>query len=143
MVFRTAYSRPYVFLLGTVFVLLAAAMVVLVWLPEEAVPLPVLALLSLVGALVAWMVFGTRFTIAEGRLSYRSGPFRGAIDIASISKIVYDDGLFKMSFMKIGCSHHGLMIHYAKFEDIYVSPEQRDAFVAALCQMNPSITVHR
>lgn len=143
MIFRTAYSRPYVFLFGIVGLLLIAAIMALACLPGEAVPLPVFVLFGLIAALLAWILFSTRFVIAEGTLTASSGPFRRKIEIADIVKVVYDDQLFKMSLWKIGCSHHGLMIHYGKFDDIYISPERRDLFVSELCRLNPGITVHR
>lgn len=143
MVYRTAYSRPYIFLFGVIGLLLAVAIIVLLCLPGEAVPIPVFVILSLVVALLWWMLASTRFEITNESLTAQTGPFRRTVPITSIVKVVYDDQLFKMSIWKVGCSHHGLMVHYDKYEDIYISPQPRDKFVEDLCRLNPSITVHR
>jgi|GEM_PF-4861127 len=143
MVYRTAYSRPYIFLFGVIGLLLAVAIIVLLCLPGEVVPVPVFVILSLVVALLWWMLASTRFEITDESLTAQTGPFRRTVPITSIVKVVYDDQLFKMSIWKVGCSHHGLMVHYDKYEDIYISPEPRDGFVEELCRLNPSITVHR
>lgn len=144
MVCKSSYGWPNVILLSIVILMmLGGSVCTLLLVPPEPIPWPVTVLLLALGAMVSWMVFDIRYVIADGRLSYRSGPIRGKIAIASIRKVVYDDGFIKYSLLKLGMDNKGLVIHYDKFNDIYLSPAGRDAFVAELKSVNPDIIIER
>ena len=41
---------------------------------------------------------------------------------------------------KPALSHIGLIITYNKYDDIYISPEKQEEFIATLHRLNPNIT---
>ncbi|MBC7524873.1 MAG: PH domain-containing protein, partial [Flavobacterium sp.] len=74
-------------------------------------------------------------------LFYRSGPFRGRIDIGKIDKIQYFSGLYPQVSMKPALDIKGYIITYNKQDDVYVSPKKSVDFIAELLKINPKIEV--
>ncbi len=107
--------------------------------PHEAVP--VLAINILVSALVLWILLGTYYFISNAHLYYRCGPFRGKINIMNIRKVEHDNHFIKTSLMKLGLSRKGFKIYYDKFDDIYLSPKDKESFLEVLLSINPNIIV--
>jgi len=87
------------------------------------------------------ILFSTRYTIKDGLLYHRSGPFHGKMKISSITKIIYHSGLYVPVLYRPATDSIGVIIVYNKYDDIYFSPEQRDVFVADLLKINPEIEV--
>lgn len=87
------------------------------------------------------ILFNTCYTIKDGFLYHRSGPFYGKMKISSIRKIIYHSGLNVPVLYRPATDSIGLIIVYNKYDDIYFSPKQRDAFVAALLAINPEIEI--
>ena len=54
---------------------------------EKKVSIVPIIIISLVTALIIWVLLDTRYVIKNGNLLYRSGPFRGRIDINKIKSI--------------------------------------------------------
>ena len=54
---------------------------------ENELPLLPIIILSLVIGFIVWVLLDTRYVIKNHFLLYRSGPFRGRIDIENIQKI--------------------------------------------------------
>ena len=96
---------------------------------------------SLVSALVIWILLDTRYVIKNSFLFYRSGPFRGRIDINKIDKIQYFSGLYPQVSMKPALDIKGYIITYNKQDDVYVSPKKSVDFIAELLKINPKIEV--
>jgi hypothetical protein len=96
---------------------------------------------SLVSALVIWILLDTRYVIKNSFLFYRSGPFRGRIDINKIDKIQYFSGLYPQVSMKPALDIKGYIITYNKEDDVYVSPKKSVDFIAELIKINPKIEV--
>lgn len=96
-------------------------------------------LLLIINAQICWMWFHTGYEINDTTLSYYSGLMKGKIEIASIRKIEKKKNLY--GGLKPALGVHGLIVHYQKYEDIYISPENQEAFVAALQERNPTIEV--
>jgi hypothetical protein len=46
-----------------------------------------------------------------------------------------------MSFIKPALDKDGLIIYYKKFDDLFISPENKEDFIAALREINPDIEV--
>ena len=107
---------------------------------EHLSTLPIV-LLSLVIALVVWTLLDTRYVIKQHFLLYRSGPFRGRIDIEKIQKIKYFSGLYVPVTMKPALDTKGFIITYDKKEDVYVSPVKSDVFLSELLKINPKIEI--
>lgn len=96
---------------------------------------------SLASAIVVWILLDTRYVIKNSFLFYRSGPFRGRIDINKIDKVQYFSGLYPQVTMKPALDIKGYIITYNKQEDVYVSPKKCNDFIAELLKINPKIEV--
>ena len=108
---------------------------------KEQVTLLPIVILGLVIAMILWTLLDTRYVIKEHFLLYRSGPFRGRIDIEKIKKIKYFSGLYVPVTMKPALDTEGFIITYNNVEDVYVSPVDRDVFLTELLKINPGIEV--
>ena len=108
---------------------------------KEHVTLLPLVILGLVISLILWTLLDTRYVIKQHFLLYRSGPFRGRIDIDKIKKIKYFSGLYVPVTMKPALDTEGFIITYNNLEDVYVSPVNRDVFLKELLKINPKIEV--
>ena len=98
-------------------------------------------MISIIIAVILWILFDTRYVICDGFLFYRSGPFRGRIDIQKIQKIEYFSGLHVPVTMKPALDTKGFIITYDTLNEVYVSPQKKDKFIAKLLELNPAIVV--
>ena len=89
---------------------------------------------------IIWLFKSTYYKIENSYLHWKSGPFYGKIDISSINKIEYHKGIYVPTLWKPALSHIGLIITYHKYDDIYISPEKQEEFIATLQRLNPNIT---
>ena len=87
-----------------------------------------------------WTYKTTFYKIENTDLNWKSGPFKGKIDITKINKIEYHKGILAPTIWKPALSHIGLIITYNKYDDIYISPEEQQEFIATLQRLNPNIT---
>jgi hypothetical protein len=110
-------------------------------LQQEHLTLLPVGMLSVVIALIVWVLLDTRYVIKQHFLLYRSGPFRGRIDIEKIKKIKYFSGLSVPVTMKPALDTKGYIITYNNYDDVYVSPKSADVFIAELLKINPKIEV--
>lgn len=104
-------------------------------------PWPPFIILALTTVLIIWVLLDTRYVINHGFLFYRSGPFRGRIDIAKIKKIQRHSGLYVPVSMKPALDTKGFIITYNNFDDVFVSPENSDAFLQEIQKINPGVQV--
>lgn len=102
-----------------------------------------MVIISLACALIIWILLDTRYVIRNGNLLYRSGPFRGRINIQKINSIKYFSGLYVPVNMKPALDTKGFIITYNQFDDVYVSPKETEKFLSALLKVNPEILVKR
>lgn len=100
------------------------------------IPLTVFGLLF---CFFVYTFFTTYYTISQTKFSYKCGFFKGKIDIQKIRKIEYNNSIFVPVTLKLGWSHKGLIINYNQYDDVYISPKNRDQFVAELLKKNPNI----
>jgi hypothetical protein len=122
-------------------IVIVMAMLLYVGMTKEHVTLLPIVLLSLVIAMILWTLLDTRYVIKQHFLLYRSGPFRGRIDIEKIKKIKYFSGLYVPVTMKPALDTEGFIITYNDREDVYVSPVHRDVFLNELLKINPEIEI--
>lgn len=102
---------------------------------------PAMIALFLVIGLILWVLLDTRYVIKNGLLLYRSGPFRGRIQIDQIKKIQNHSGLFVPVTTKPALDSSGFIISYNNHEDVFVSPKKADIFLKELLKINPKIEV--
>jgi hypothetical protein len=80
----------------------------------------------------------TTYYIIEGNeLICKSLFLKKKIEINSIREIEKSNSLG--SIYKIATAFHGLTIHYNKFDDVFISPENHLEFCKLLKEQNPSI----
>jgi hypothetical protein len=126
--------------------LLVLFMIAILWISfkEGNTRLVPIIILSLVISLVIWTLLDTRYVIKRGFLFYRSGPFRGRIDIKKIQTIKHFSGLYVPVNMKPALDTNGFIITYNNsFDDVYVSPKEGDNFLKELLKVNPDIIIKR
>jgi hypothetical protein len=105
----------------------------------EKVPLVVIVILYSITAMLIWILLDTTYIIKEKQLFYCSGPIRGSIKIENIRKIERWDKWYVMSVVKPALGNDGLIIYYNTFDDIYISPKNKEAFINALREINSRI----
>jgi hypothetical protein len=96
-------------------------------------------ILGLVAAMIIWILFDTRYVIKNSFLLFRSGPFRGRIDINKIRKIEFYSGLYPQVMTKPGLGAKGFIISYNNYDDVYITPRNRKDFINELLKINPKI----
>lgn len=90
-------------------------------------------------ALIAWIYFGTVYWLQDGRLRYKSGPWKGAVAVESITLI--EEGKTSWVGMKPALARNGLVIKYNRFDEIYIAPESNQEVIADLLSINRNIQV--
>jgi hypothetical protein len=98
---------------------------------------PVITLAILTG-LILWIVLDTRYVFKNNFLLYRSGPFRGRINIDTIQKIKKHSGLYVPVLMKPALDTTGFIIT-AKDGEVFISPQNAALFMEELLKRNPAI----
>lgn len=93
----------------------------------------------LVVGLLFWLYFGTAYELTQKELSYKSGPLRGTIALKRITEIIKGKSLW--SGLKPATARNGLIIKYDKYEQVYISPESNDAFIAKILELNKNIKI--
>lgn len=109
---------------------------------ENEINLVPLILLGITIALIIWVLLDTRYVIKNNFLLYRSGPFRGKIDIKTITKIKKHSGLFVPVIAKPALDIKGFIITSKENDDYFVSPNNELTFLDELKKINPQIEVN-
>lgn len=109
-------------------------------------PIGVLFGMGIIGIVTGFLLhcfFNTNYTIFKTELKYQCGVIKGEIPIDKIRKIEYNNSIFVVITLKLGWSHKGLIIYYNQFDDLFISPKNRDQFTLELTQLNPNITIKK
>lgn len=93
----------------------------------------------LTAAFLLWLWFGTYYQVKGDKLIYRSGPFRGSIDVHQIHTLVRDKTLWVG--MKPALALRGIIVRYNQYDEIYISPKEKDAFIRELLDINHEIRI--
>ena len=91
---------------------------------------------------IIWILLDTRYVIKSNNLLFRSGPFRGRINILEIKKIENYSGMTPPVTMKPALGNKGLILYHDKYESIFITPEKTNDFVEELLKINPEIEVN-
>ena len=83
----------------------------------------------------------TYYRIDGDELRWRSSILFGKFSVSSILKVVVNQTLWVG--IKPATARNGVIIYYNKYDEIYFSPADNEAFVAALLKINPEIEVVR
>jgi hypothetical protein len=96
---------------------------------------------GLAGGMLLWMWLATYYIITGDDLYYRSGPFYGNLPVSAIRRITTGKTLYVG--MKPALATKGCIIHYNKYDDIYLSPANQEGFIDYLLKINPDIQIIR
>lgn len=89
--------------------------------------------------LILWSYLTTKYWIKDGHLQYTSAFLKGKIPVTSIRKVV--KGKTMWVGLKPALAKNGLIIHYNRFDEIYMAPQSNDKMVAELLEIHPSIEI--
>ena len=81
-------------------------------------------------ALPLWLLLGTHYTVRDGLLTIRSGPFRWRIHLRSIERVQLSKSMLSAPALSL----RRLEIVYAEGRSILVSPRNRDHFLENIGQ---------
>ncbi|MDJ0655391.1 MAG: PH domain-containing protein [Xanthomonadales bacterium] len=128
MVFKSAIDAWFWVLIGGTAAVLIAVLIPVVK-SGSVVTLAAMVLAIALGlGLPVWLAFSTHYRIDEGTLHIRSGPMSWTIKRDSITSITPSRSLVSSPALSLD----RLEIRYGKGRSILVSPENKEAFVAAL-----------
>lgn len=134
--FASSKNKLTLFILGSLIVFFIIILILNIK-GKTANAFPIIAL-GILTSLILWIVLDTRYVFKNNFLLYRSGPFRGKINIDAIQKIKKHSGLYVPVLMKPALDTTGFIIT-AKSSEIFISPKKADLFVAELLKRNPAI----
>lgn len=90
-------------------------------------------------ALMAWTWFDTGYRIDASHLYFACGPFRGKIALANITLLTCGETMW--AGYRPALARKGIVVRYNRWDEIYISPKDQEAFVAGLVERNPKIAV--
>ena len=102
---------------------------------------PIGILFLFLSVLITVAFFTTYYEIQENILLVSMFFYKTKIKISEIRTIIYSNAIMKTNFYKPGFHHKGIEIVYHKYDDIFISPEKKEQFVAKLLEINPNITI--
>ena len=109
----------------------------------EMVLAPIGILILLLSVLITVTFFTTYYEIQENLLVVSMFFYKTKIKISEIRTIKYSNSIMKTNFYKPGFHHRGIEIVYHKYDDIFISPNNRDQFIEQLIEQNPTIEIRK
>jgi hypothetical protein len=111
--------------------------------PIEMVLAPIGILILFLGVLITVTFFTTYYEIQENLLVVSMFFYKTKIKISEIRTLKYSNSIMKTNFYKPGFHHRGIEIVYHKYDDIFISPNNRDQFIEQLIEQNPTIEIRK
>jgi hypothetical protein len=109
----------------------------------EMVLAPIGILILLLSVLITVTFLTTYYEIQENLLIVSMFFYKTKIKISEIKTIKYSNSIIKTNFYKPGFHHRGIEIVYHKYDDIFISPNNRDQFIEQLIEQNPTIEIRK
>jgi hypothetical protein len=109
----------------------------------EMVLAPIGILILLLSVLITVTFLTTYYEIRENLLIVTMFFYKTKIKISEIKTIKYSNSIIKTNFYKPGFHHRGIEIVYHKYDDIFISPKNRDQFIEQLIEQNPTIEIRK
>lgn len=133
-------SKKSFFLPGLVALLVATVCAVLILEPvSDTEAIVLLVCFAIPIFLLLWFYLSTYYVVSDGNLKYASGFLVGDISIQTIRRI--EIGKIMWSGIRPALSFDGMVVNYNKWSRIYISPENKEAFIGELLSYNASIEV--
>lgn len=104
---------------------------------------PPLAILGLLAIFFTVLFFTTYYEIQKEDLIISMFFYKVKIKISDIRAIKYSNSFIKTNLYKPGFHYNGIEIFYNKFDDIYISPENKEKFIQILLEHNPNIEIKK
>jgi len=103
----------------------------------------IIALVILAATTLIMIAFYTHtyYRIDGDELRWRSSILFGKFSVSSIHKVAVNQTLWVGT--RPATARNGVIIYYNKYDEIYFSPSDNEAFVAAILEINPEIKVVR
>ena len=103
----------------------------------------IIALVILAATTLIMIAFYTHtyYRIDGDELRWRSSILFGKFSVSSIHKVAVNQTLWVGT--RPATARNGVIIYYNKYDEIYFSPSDNEAFVAAFLEINPEIEVVR
>lgn len=139
--YKSSFSTFNKWTMAIVYIIVIGTTIPVLWSEDITAFYVVLGINSLVLGLLTWLILQTNYAFDSKNLFWKSGPFKGTIDIHSIKKIEFHKGIVIPVIWKPALSHVGLIITYNNYDDIYISPENRAEFVQKITILNPNINL--
>ena len=139
--YKSSFSTFNKFAIAIVYIIVIGTTITILWTVDITAFYVVIGINTIVLGLLTWLILQTNYAIDSKNLLWKSGPFKGIININSIKKIEFHKGIFVPVLWKPALSHIGLIITYNNYDDIYISPENRAEFAQKLTQINPKINL--
>lgn len=105
---------------------------------EEASAWGVVGVLA-VYAFVAWIWFGTGYTVTRKELLVKTGPLRWRIQLKEIEHVKETRNWYSSAALTLD----RLEIKYARFGTVFISPYEREAFLALIEKRCPQAEIIR
>lgn len=109
----------------------------------EVILLPPLAILGLLLFLFTTLYYTTYYKIEQDILIISMFFYKVKIKISEIRIVEYSNSIIKTNLYKPGFHHKGLEILYNKYDDIFISPKNREQFITQLLERNPNIEIKK
>ena len=109
----------------------------------EMVLAPIGFLILLLSVFITVTFFTTYYEIQENLLVVSMFFYKTKINISEIKTIKYSNSLMKTNFYKPGFHQRGIEIVYHKYDDIFISPNNREQFIEQLIEQNPTIEIRK
>lgn len=113
-----------------------------IWLDNEIITIQKLigsSVIILISVLLAWIFWGTNYTLTQEKIKINSGPVKFNMRIENISEIIVHTTLWVG--WKPATAMNGIIIKYNRFDEIYISPKTNEIFVREILKINPKIKV--
>ena len=86
-----------------------------------------------------WALLNTRYEISDNKLRFTIGFDKKVIEINSIRAITKNSNLRGLEAAALATG--GLQIHYNKYDEVYISPNDQEQFIDAILKINPGVEV--
>jgi hypothetical protein len=101
----------------------------------------ILLTILLLQQLLFWEIFrSTHYTFEPDTLLCRSLMFKRRIAYESIRKIEQNTSLY--AGLKMSTAFRGIIIHYNKYDELFISPAESQRFISLLKERNKEILVN-
>lgn len=104
---------------------------------------PPLGIFTLLFLIITVLYFTTYYEIQKEVLIISMFFYKTKIKISEIRTLKYSNSIIKTNLYKPGFHEKGIEIMYHKYDDIFISPEKRDQFIAQLLEINPNIEIKK